>query len=224
MKSIYRKYKWFIYITSVILFFLFMVLAFTTKIIVTEDESYYTKKEVSLYILEYKKLPDNFIMKEEATNEFTSYYIAIEEGYNIGGDTFRYYGTIITMTSNTSLKECDIYINRDKVIEQEKRGTYRLVFSTDGSEVFYTRNHYVTFSRMTVGKIQSTSTFFWIIFILYDIGLFCLFIRLIMDDDLNKEEPINSARKILYIFFTVFTIPFVFCYIYIRKGMGVIKK
>ena len=133
MRLIFQKYKYHIISASTILFILFLILPITSSVRVEENGFYYTKSEVSLYILEYNELPPNFITKSEANSLFSNYYIAMDEGFNIGGDTYNYLGTITSLTNQTSLLECDIYFDRDLQITISKRGPARRLFSTNGA-------------------------------------------------------------------------------------------
>ncbi len=211
----------YIYSRFIAIFF-FLIISISTRINVHEGEIYYSKNEVSLYVLRYGELPGNFITKNEATSVFSTYYTAIENGFNIGGDTFGYYGTITSMTSTVSLKECDIYRNRDTVIDQQNRGKYRLVYSSDGNEVFYTRDHYVSFSQITNGNIQSTSTIFWLVFIFYDFGIGFMYFFAQKKEYISKEEIIIDAKKLISTTISIFALPFIIGGYFIKKGKDVI--
>lgn len=183
-----KKSKWFLYGLSFLVFLLLLLLCFVSKVRVKEGENYYSKKEVSLYILEFGYLPDNYITKSEATNLYGDYYSAIEEGLNIGGDIFDYRGAITNYTKYTDLREADIYLFRSSIIESERRGVYRLVFSSNGEEVFYTNNHYVSFSKMTLFRIQLFHYFSILMFIVYNGFIVFIYIDIFKNETIEKEE------------------------------------
>lgn len=203
MKELFGLHKWRFYITSFALLVLFFILPFATKVRVEFGQFYDTRVEVSLYILEYGKLPNNYITKGMAEQRFGTHIGAIEEGFNIGGDIFDYRGAITDLTNLRDLKEADLYQNRETVRELNLRGTYRLVFSSNGEQVFFTRNHYESFSRMTIGRIQLLSTVFWVVFGFYTVGMTLTYYMLLKNGVLQTSEIRSDARiigrKILYL-------------------------
>lgn len=194
MKSKYQQNKWICYVSIIFFFFVFLFIPLATRVQVEENKHYESIKEVSLYIYEYDHLPLNFITKEQALHLFSSHIVAIENGYNIGGDIFTYDGVITTLTDKTSLIECDIYDDRDQVIEQNLRGTTRLVFSDDGEEVYLTTDHYLSFNEITNGYIQAVSNTFWAVFISYIIGLTLYFHHLFVSKILDKNTYISDLQ------------------------------
>jgi len=219
MKDFFPKYKWHIYISMLLLYFILLILPISTRVRVSEGELYYSKNEVSLYIYEYGSLPSNYLTKSQATAIFGSYDIAMENGFNIGGDTFDYRGEITNMTDQISLYESDIYKNRDLLIDQNSRGTYRLVFASNGTEVFYTKDHYSSFSLVTLSEIQATSTIFMIIFIMYNLLFGLFYINLTR---MNVIEP-KSLMKDYYILLKsiviIIYIPFFVIFTYSKEGL-----
>ena len=110
----------------------------------SEDGSYTSKEDVSLYLHTFKKLPKNFMTKEEARKlgwnggGLDDYAY----GYCIGGDHFsNYEGTL----PQGEYHECDI-----DTLHQTKRGAKRLVYSDDG-RIYYTEDHYDSFTLLYDG-------------------------------------------------------------------------
>ncbi|MBN2220772.1 MAG: hypothetical protein JW708_01115 [Vallitaleaceae bacterium] len=197
MASIFREFKYHIFIITITLFITLLIVPIATRVRVEENGHYYTKEKVSLYILKYKELPGNFITKSEATTLYATYYDAMEEGFAIGGDIFIYDGTITSLTDITTLRECDIYLDRQKQIADSNRGVDRLVFALDGSEVFYTHDHYSTFEEVTVFSIQSTSTAWWVVFVVYNSGIATLYVYTFKSKWITKQDVLVSGKKTL---------------------------
>lgn len=108
---------------------------------IDEDGWYYSKKDVSLYLYTYGKLPENFITKAEAqdlgwTGGSVENY---KEGAAIGGDKFGNREGLLPKKNGRQYYECDIDTNG-----RGSRGTRRIVFSNDGL-IYYTDDHYESF-------------------------------------------------------------------------------
>lgn len=192
-----RKNKWVLYGLSFFIFLVLLISCFSSRVRVIEDEGYYSKREVSLYILEFGNLPDNYLTKTEAINLYGDYYSAIEAEYNIGGDIFDYRGSIIVYTDYTDLREADIYLFRETIIEDRMRGVNRLVFSSNGEEVFYTNNHYGSFSEMTLFRIQLIHYFAILLFIGYSIFIVFFYIDSFKKQTLKKDEFVEDIKGII---------------------------
>lgn len=162
-----RQYRVGIQSIFLILLVILFIMPFSSRVTVTKGDTYDSVDDVALYIMKFDELPDNFVTKSEAVDVFASYYIAVEYGYNIGGDVFRYEGEIINLTRNINLRECDIYFNREEVINTSNRGASRLVYTANGDEVFVTNDHYTTFSKVTMWEIQQDSIRWWVVLVLY---------------------------------------------------------
>lgn len=200
-----------IYVCIMITLLLF-ILPLATRIRVKEDNSYYNYNEVALYIIKYDgQLPTNFITKSQAKklyrigNEYykEAWYRAIAEGKNIGGgphyndpendylnksNISLYYGGDIT------LKECDIYvISNSEIAERKDRGAYRLVYCEDGSRVFYSNDHYESFSEISKWSINVVSNSFWVTFASF---LLCETIIVIILFKRKKPDGITDDLKI----------------------------
>jgi hypothetical protein len=144
---------------------------------VNRNTAYYTRAEVALYLKQFGDLPINYLSKTQANDAFGSYMEAITNNYNIGGDLFRYDGSITSMTDSQDLRECDLYPNRQETLSAGSRGEYRMVYSADGNEVFYTTDHYVTFVHVSWFWIQWRFVASVIITAGYITGVTFLFIR-----------------------------------------------
>lgn len=105
--------------------------------------SYTTKEDVALYLHTYKKLPKNFITKSEAEKlgwvSTKGNLWKVTDHKSIGGDTF---GNREGLLPDGKWVECDINYNGGT------RGSERLVFSKDCSQIYYTGDHYETFERL----------------------------------------------------------------------------
>lgn len=106
-----------------------------------EDGWYYSAEDVSMYLVLYGHLPDNFITKKEARDlgwEGGSVE-RYAEGCAIGGDKFGNYEGLLPKASGRQYYECDIDTNG-----ADGRGAKRIVFSNDGL-IYYTEDHYESF-------------------------------------------------------------------------------
>lgn len=174
MKTAGFSKSWIVFFCFLITLLCF-VLAVTTRVHVSEKKEYYSAEQVALYLYTYEHLPSNFLTKESAKELFGQEYLCIEEGYNIGGGEFSaeqredYRDWIGNYSGKTSFFECDIYPDRGKCISQQTRGTVRLVYSSDYTEVYFTDNHYgqyeipgfVFYSRFSLNALSNS---FWIAF------------------------------------------------------------
>ena len=99
------------------------VKANSSKIKISESAAYTDKEHVAAYINEYKRLPHNYITKNEAKK--------------LGWQTK---GTL-DKKNGRNWKECDIdYVKGN-------RNAKRIVFSNDGL-IYYTGDHYKSFSKL----------------------------------------------------------------------------
>ncbi|RAP47535.1 MAG: ribonuclease [Methanosphaera sp. rholeuAM6] len=115
----------------------------TTAVDVIESGQYVTAPEVAAYIKEYHKLPSNYITKKEAQQlgwqggPLKSY----APGKSIGGDVFTNRQGILPHSEKRYI-ECDIEANGTS------RGPKRIVYSTENYKVYYTEDHYNTFTEI----------------------------------------------------------------------------
>lgn len=109
-----------------------------------EDGSYTSKEDVMNYLVQYGKLPTNFITKKEAKKlgwtggSLESY----APGKCIGGDYFGNYEEVLPVVSGRTYHECDI-----DTLHAKSRGAKRIVYSDDG-QIYYTDDHYETFTLL----------------------------------------------------------------------------
>jgi len=103
--------------------------------------SYTTKEDVALYIYLYHRLPNNFVTKDEAEDLYNwSGGSLAKYGKCIGGDRFR--NKEGRLPKGYTYYECDI-----GTLYSSSRGAKRLVFTYSGI-VYYTSDHYATFTRL----------------------------------------------------------------------------
>ena len=107
----------------------------------TENGIYTSKEKVALYIHTYKKLPSNFITKEEAQSLGWPGGSLQPYAPNkcIGGNKFSNYEGNLPKETGRQYYECDI-----NTLGGSQRGAERLVYSNDGL-IYYTPDHYETF-------------------------------------------------------------------------------
>ena len=109
---------------------------------VQENGRYISKEEVAKYLIEYEKLPSNFVKKDIARSQgWISDLGNLEDvlpGKSIGGDVF--------MNFEEQLPEAD-YIECDINYKGGYRGPQRLVFSYGGN-IYYTEDHYENFEKV----------------------------------------------------------------------------
>lgn len=110
---------------------------------VSVDGQYVSKDDVASYIKLYHKLPSNYITKKEAQDlgwqggPLKSY----APGKSIGGDVFTNRQGVLPRSDKKYI-ECDIDANGTQ------RGAKRIVYSTDNYKVYYTEDHYNTFTEI----------------------------------------------------------------------------
>ena len=115
----------------------------TADVNVVEDGEYCTVDEVAAYIKEYHKLPSNYITKKEARalgwqgGPLKDY----APGKSIGGDVFTNREHVLP-DSDSEYIECDINANGTS------RGAERIVYNTGDYTVYYTNDHYNTFTEV----------------------------------------------------------------------------
>lgn len=103
--------------------------------------TYNDKLHVAKYIDVYKKLPSNYITKNEAKKlgwQVNGTLDKVAPGKSIGGDYFANKERLLPTGNNRKWTECDIDY------EKGNRNGKRIVFSNDGL-IYYTDDHYKTF-------------------------------------------------------------------------------
>ncbi len=126
------------------------VAGMSTYSFVYEDGFYYNKNDVSAYIYKFKRLPDNFVVKDdrgEVPSEDANKYM-------VGGDEFLNREQLIDNPNNYKMVECDVYSDGYTLLN---RGSERLVFFANAERVFYTADHYGSFVLMTEFNINLVS-------------------------------------------------------------------
>jgi len=112
---------------------------------IDEDGSYTSRDEVARYIVTYKRLPSNFITKNEAKklgwDKSENYVSDVAKGKSIGGDRFGNFEKQLPFKKGRVYRECDIDYTGGK------RGAKRIIFSNDGL-IYYTDDHYKTFEKL----------------------------------------------------------------------------
>ena len=101
------------------------------------------------YIFEHGELPDNFITKKEAQalgwDSSVNYVSDVAPGKSIGGDYFGNYEGRLPKAKGRKFYECDCNYTGGK------RGAERVIYSNDG-HVWYTNDHYETFTELFLSK------------------------------------------------------------------------
>lgn len=115
---------------------------------IQENGTYTDKDRVAAYINQYNKLPKNYITKQQAKQlgwQTKGTLDKVAPGKSIGGDRYGDYEGKLPKKSGRSYKECDIdYVKGN-------RNAKRIIFSNDGL-IFYTGDHYKTFTKLYEGK------------------------------------------------------------------------
>jgi len=114
---------------------------------VTRDGWYSTMEEVAVYIASYRRLPGNYLTKNQAARLGWSSSAGnlgqVAPGQSIGGDRFGNYEGLLPDRRGRSWTECDIDFTGGY------RNGKRIVYSNDGL-IYYTANHYSTFTQVEV--------------------------------------------------------------------------
>ena len=111
---------------------------------IDEYGTYTSKEDVALYIHTYRKLPQNFITKNEA-RDLGWQGGGLEDyapGKCIGGEYFGNFEGLLPEKDGREYTECDI-----DTLGKSSRGAKRIVFSNDGL-IYYTDDHYESFTLL----------------------------------------------------------------------------
>ncbi|MBR5420553.1 MAG: ribonuclease [Lachnospiraceae bacterium] len=105
------------------------------------DGSYCSKEDVALYLYTYHRLPSNYITKKEAEKLGWSggSLEPYAPGKCIGGDRFGNYEGVLP---DGDYRECDI----DTL--GKKRGQKRIVYDLTDWDIYYTGDHYESFTQL----------------------------------------------------------------------------
>ena len=114
-----------------------------------EDASYDTKDEVCAYLVQFHRLPSNYMTKKEARKEGWEggALNQVIPGKCIGGDFFGNYEGQLPEVDGREYHECDI-----DTLGRTGRGAKRIIYSGDDDNeewnIYYTDDHYETFSLL----------------------------------------------------------------------------
>lgn len=119
---------------------------------VSIDGEYNDYLDVVAYIYYYKKLPSNFLTKSQAKKlgwkgSGNVWVNEALKGKNIGGDTFNNYEGALPAVQEKTYVEVDVNCNNGS------RGKYRIVYNRYTFDIYYTDDHYSTFTYM-IGEIK----------------------------------------------------------------------
>ena len=132
-------------ILSVLSLLLIMITGCSKQKTLDQDEWYYSKDDVSLYLYTYHELPDNYITKQEAYdlgwNSKEGNLWEVAEGKCIGGDRFLNYEGLLPKQEGRQYYECDVDY------QGGYRNEKRLIYSNDGL-IYYTEDHYESFEEI----------------------------------------------------------------------------
>lgn len=117
----------------------------SAEVSVEEDGSYDSAEDVTAYLIAYGHLPDNYMTKEEARdNGWEGGALSqVIPGMSIGGDEFGNYEGILPEVDGRTYYECDIDTEGES-----SRGAKRLIYSDPDLNIYYTEDHYETFSHL----------------------------------------------------------------------------
>lgn len=110
-----------------------------------EHKAYYTKEDVIAYLIEFDKLPKNYLTKNEAMDlgwdaSRGNLWKVTDKGV-IGGDRFGNREGKLPKAKGRKYFEADVNYKGGN------RNAERIVFSNDGL-IFYTKDHYKTFEEI----------------------------------------------------------------------------
>lgn len=119
---------------------------------VEENECYVNYLDVIAYIYYYKKLPNNYLTKNEAqklgwSGSGNVWVNNSLKNKNIGGDTFKNYEQLLPIVDKNTYIEVDVNC-KDGI-----RGKYRLVYNRYTFDIYYTDDHYNSFTYM-IGELK----------------------------------------------------------------------
>jgi|GEM_PF-3292060 len=114
-----------------------------TEPAIDENGSYTERDDVALYLWTYHKLPANFITKSAAQKLGWSGggLEAYAPGCAIGGDRFGNNEGLLP--AGKKYRECDV-----GTVGAKSRGARRIVYAEDFSAIYYTDDHYESFTQL----------------------------------------------------------------------------
>lgn len=196
------------------------ICALSTRTYISQNGSYHDKNHVALYLYTYKQLPPNYITKQQSEDSGKQ----PSDGKYIGGNAYWYRGKIKGYTTSQNLREADI----DYPTNTTERGTKRLVYTVDCTEIYYTNDHYQTFTYITKWSINAASNVFWIYFgtiITIGIGYSAYLVSKGKEKRIEyKNEAVMASRNYLKITGYVIITPFVLIYMAIDWIVKKVRK
>lgn len=110
-----------------------------------KNQAYYSKEDVSNYLIEFGELPPNYLTKDEARDlgweaSEGNLWDVTDRGV-IGGDNFGNFEGLLPNKSGRRYFEADVNYNGGR------RNAERLVYSNDGL-IYYTSDHYGSFEEI----------------------------------------------------------------------------
>ncbi|MFM1525682.1 MULTISPECIES: ribonuclease domain-containing protein [Helcococcus] len=113
----------------------------TSNIQLDENKSYYSKEDVALYLHTFKRLPKNYLTKNEAKKlgwiaSKGNLWDVTDRGV-IGGDVFS--------NREGKLPKNEKYFEADVNYRGGTRGAERLIYTREGKVIYYTGDHYKNF-------------------------------------------------------------------------------
>lgn len=123
---------------------------------VKEEEQYNNYLDVVAYIYYFHKLPSNYLTKSQAKSlgwKGSGNVWANEQlkGKNIGGDTFNNREQRLPITASNTYIEVDVNCSGGT------RGMYRIVYNRYTFDIYYTDDHYATFTYM-IGVLNDSNS------------------------------------------------------------------
>ena len=100
-----------------------------------ENSYYYSRDDVTLYLVTFHKLPSNYVKKNGDTSKAGSSTRIGGDYFSNGSDTSP---TGLCLPAYSNMSECDV---DSSGTSGSKRGAHRLVYTTT-FKVFYTYDHY----------------------------------------------------------------------------------
>ena len=111
---------------------------------IEETGFYSSPEEVATFIYFFNRLPDNYLTKAEARNLGWDSYKGnlwdVAPGMSIGGDRFGNYEGLLP--TDGDYRECDVNYTGGR------RQAERLIFDVTDWDVYYTADHYTTFTQL----------------------------------------------------------------------------
>lgn len=188
MLSFYEKNKKKMLLFSTIFLVIFFFLPIITTKRMNINEFYNTKEDVALYIMQYHELPKNFVTKYG--KDYMKNHNYDSTGFIMGGDTHLNTGQLSSYGIGywVSLKECDVAGSTYQL--NGNRGAERLVYTCNSEDVrvFYTYDHYETFTELTYVQLQPTRNVFLVWFIFY----FILFFSFYMGMEIYRKKHLSN--------------------------------